>query len=69
MKKLTATETLKYVMAKLILALRELEGSGEEDEFAYGERTAYVECLEWLQNWRLAAKCGLDYDVETKYPL
>ncbi len=68
MKKLTAEETLKYVAEKLNYSLAELQGVEEED-FIVGERTAYVECLEWLQRWERAAENGLGYDIEKRFPL
>ena len=41
----------------------------ERNEFQYGERTAYTECLEWIQMWKYADINGLDFDIEQKYPL
>ena len=39
------------------------------DDFLYGEKTAYVECLEIIQEWKKAKAFGLDFDIEKKYPL
>ena len=44
-------------------------GSLEDDDFTYGEKTAYVECLEMMQLWVKAKKLGLDYRIEGRYPL
>ncbi len=70
MKKLTAEETLKFMIELLTQALEELEDSVEEgNEFVYGEKTAYVECLQWLQNWNKASLNGLDYNIEKRFVL
>ncbi len=68
MKKLTAEETLVKLIGALTESLTELT-LGEQNEFVYGEKTAYVECLEWIQAWQRAGECGLDYDVEARFPL
>ena len=47
--------------------LREARAAGED--FAYGEKTAYTECLELIQLWEGAKENGLDYEIEKKYPL
>lgn len=69
MKKLTAEETLKYMIQVLTRNLMELENNPEETEFIYGEKTAYVECMECLQRWQYAEENGLDYDIEAIFPL
>ncbi|MDE6373129.1 MAG: hypothetical protein K2L72_01375 [Clostridia bacterium] len=71
MKKLSATETLNYLIELLIYCLDNLQ---EEDNigdggFVLGERTAYIECLEIVQFWECARKNGLDFDIEAKYPI
>ena len=55
MKKLTAHETLRYVIALLTYYLDELGNAKEFDEnqFEYGEKTAFVECLEIIQRLSL----------------
>ena len=40
-----------------------------EDQFVYGEKTAYTECLEWLFHWDEAEILGLKFDVEKRFPL
>ena len=40
-----------------------------EDQFSYGEKTAYTECLEYIQTWEKAAENGLAFDIERKFPL
>ncbi len=71
LKKLTAHETLRYVIALLTYYLDELGNAKEFDEnqFEYGEKTAFVECLEIIQRWEHAAENGLDFDVENRFPL
>lgn len=44
-------------------------GNLENDDFTYGEKTAYVECLEMMQLWKGAKEIGLDYNIEERYPL
>ena len=65
-------ETLCYIKTMLVDRLKELQKikSDDENHVAYGEKTAYVECLEWLQTvWEDAKKNGLDFDIEKIYPL
>ncbi len=69
MKKLTAKETLKKLIAALTDSLIELEECPTQTEFIYGEKTAYVECMGWVQRWRSAAKNGLNYEIEKRFPL
>ena len=40
-----------------------------QDLFLYGEKTAYVECLEMIQEWEEFKTFGLDFDIEKKYLL
>lgn len=66
-----AKEVLEYLAQLLLLYIEELKDAraNDADAFRYGERTAYTECLEIIQMWEKAAKIGLDFDIETKYPL
>ena len=57
MCKRNAEEILKYMISK------------ENDEFGYGEKTAYVECLEIIQQWEKAKENGLDYEIEKFFSL
>ena len=45
------------------------ECSTGKKDFFYGEKTAYVECLEIIQQWEKSEIFGLGYDIEKKYPL
>ena len=68
--KRSAKEVLEYMASVLLMYLEELSGVGSSDDpFLYGEKTAYTECLEWVQVWDEAEKNGLDFHVETRYPL
>ena len=72
MKKLTGRETLQHLVELLTANLDELNfaTSKDENQFAYGEKTAYAECLEAIQRlWSKAEKNGLDYEIEKRYPL
>lgn len=70
MTKHTACETLEFIIKTLLAYLEELSISDDgSDEFICGERTAYVECLEIVQGWKDAAKIGLDFDIENRFPL
>lgn len=67
--KLDASDVLKYMIDILITYIKELIEIVQEDEFAYGERVAYTECLEMVCLWKDCAKHGLDFDVEQRFPL
>lgn len=71
MEKISAEKVLKNLITLLISYLDELFDYKDVDEqqFYYGERTAYTECLEWIQDWEYAELYGLDFDIEQKYPL
>lgn len=71
MKK-TAEEVLVGMIGLFIEYLCELQDAtaGAPDcQFAYGEKTAYVECLEMIGKWECAAQFGLDFDVEERFAL
>lgn len=64
----TAEKILHYLKNLLEEYLRELSGI-RGCGFLYGEKIAYTECLEIIQQWN-DAKCeGLNYDVEKRYPI
>lgn len=59
-------------MSELLLCyLEELADSKVDgDQFVYGEKTAYTECLEVIQYyWSQAKRHGLDFNIEGRYPL
>ena len=71
MEKKSAEETLKVVIDRIVVSLEELGevGDSEKEQFQYGEKTAYVECLEWIQLWISADENGLDFEIEKRFPL
>ena len=70
MNKFTAQEILQYMIKLLIEYLEELSTMDKlYDDFIYGEKIAFIECLELIQLWEDAAKNGLDFNIEKKYPL
>ena len=70
MKK-NAEQLLSDLIKHLIDYLTELSDVFDEPstQFVYGEKTAYVECLEWLSAWERAEESGLNFNVEEKFPL
>ena len=71
MQKKTANELLIFLISMLTDYLEDLSSSSalDENQFCYGEKTAYTECLEWLQAWDFAEAFGLDFEVEKRFPL
>ncbi len=69
MKNLTAKQTLLYMVELFTEYVQELEMADKNNDFAYGEKTAYIECLEVMQHWKGAKAAGLDYEIEKRYPL
>ena len=71
MQKKTANELLIFLIPLLTSYLEELSSSSalDENQFCYGEKTAYTECLEWLKEWEFAEMFGLDFEVENRFPL
>lgn len=64
-----AEETLKALTKTIVENLRELNDL-EENPFISGEKHAYVECLEVIQEiWEHARQNGLDFDIEDSFPL
>lgn len=68
---MSSEDTILYLKELLLYYLDDLKevGDNQNNLFAYGEKTAYTECLEVLQLWENAARHGLDFDIEKKYPL
>lgn len=71
MQKKTANELLIFLISLLTAYLEELSSSSalDADLFCYGEKTAYAECLELLQQWEFAKTNGLNFDVKNRFPL
>ena len=70
MKK-NADQLLSDLIELLIYYLTELSDVFDEPttQFVYGEKTAYVECLEWIEDWEHAEEHGLNFEVEERFPL
>lgn len=69
-KRLSAKEALHYLIGIIHTNLEELgEHNDACNQFVYGEKVAYVECLEVLQLWEFAENYGLDYEIERRFPL
>lgn len=68
---MSADEVVKFLIEKFLVYVDDLKDyqDVEGEEFQFGERVAYTECLEYLQMWIHAAEYGLDFDVEERYPL
>ena len=64
----SAKEILIEMIVTFTEYIEEIE-SEKQDMFLYGEKTAYVECLEMIQEWEECKTYGLDFDIEKKYPL
>lgn len=71
MKDLSAENVLELLIHRLTDHIDDLKdyGNVEGELYQYGERVAYTECLECIQQWKKAAEYGIDFDVEEKYPL
>ena len=69
------TKNSEEILKKLIIFLnqniKELlkykDKAGEQ--FQYGERIAYTECLEIIQEWDKAKANKLNFEIEKRYPL
>ena len=70
MRKRNANVILKSMLEILILYLEELSDGKDipNEQFLYGEKVAYAECLGWIQYWKKAQKYGGDFDIEKRYP-
>lgn len=70
-EKKSSDDLLKAMIEMLLVYIAELfpYKDVEGEQFQYGERVAYTECLEWLQTWEYAEINKLDFDIEQRYPL
>ena len=57
-----------YIRLKEYAELELEELADCHDDFAVGEKYAWVICLELMQKFRGAKKLGLDYDIEERFP-
>lgn len=55
----------------LLINLEELKGytNKKNEQFEYGEKYAYIECLEYVKMWEKAEEFGLNFEIEERYPL
>lgn len=65
-KSLTSDEIVIRMMNVILNNLDELKGVQNipEEAFQYGEKTAYIECFELMQEWEKAGNFGVGFDVE-----
>ena len=71
MRKLKAEEVLKMLIDLLLEYIDDLKDYKDQEstQFQYGERSAYTECIEYIQLWERAEENGLTFDIEERYPL
>lgn len=64
-------KVLRCLAKYLLECIEELSENKDtkEESFQYGERVAYTECLECLQNLAKDIHCVPNFDIEKKYPL
>lgn len=61
-------ETIKRTIGMITENLEELNEEAIT-EFGLGAKSAYVECLEYLQQWKNAEENGIDFEIEGRYPI
>ncbi len=68
---MNAKAILTYTIQLLTYYLTELAEVKNEpsQQFLYGEKLAYTECLEILLFWNKSEKKGLKFNVEQTFPL
>lgn len=71
MTRRNSDEILKTLINFLNQNLKELSKYKDvsNEQFQYGEKTAYAECLEVIQDWEHAKSNNLDFEIEKRYPL
>ena len=71
MIKRSSDEILKTLILFLKQNLKELSKYKDKlgEQFQYGEKTAYAECLEVIQDWEKAKSNRLDFEIEKRFPL
>ena len=67
-EKLNPEDTINRAIGMITENLEELNGE-EISEFGLGAKSAYVECLEYLQQWKNAEENGIDFEIEARYPI
>lgn len=71
MVKRNSDEILKTLIFFLKQNLKELSKYKDrlDEQFQYGEKTAYTECLEVIQDWEKAKSNQLNFEIEKRFPL
>lgn len=66
-----AEKLMKKLIDILLTNLEELKSyiDKEGEQFEYGEKCAYIECLEYVKLWNKADDNGLDFEIEERYPI
>ncbi len=68
-----SNESAEYALAQMIheicKKLDELKFSYQNDDYTNGMKTAYVECLEIIQMWEKSKLFGLNFHIESMYPI
>ena len=64
---MNAEEVLINLISIITLNLEELKNYSSKNQFIFGEKTAYVECLEVIQSWEKSGQQNLNYNVQKKY--
>lgn len=64
----TDEEVLLILKDTIEISLEEISAL-KRTSFLFGEKMAYVECLEIIQSWEKAKEIGLNYDIEERYPV
>ena len=67
-EKLNPEDTINRTIGMITENLEELNGE-EISEFGLGAKSAYAECLEYLQQWERGEDNGIDFEIEKRYPL
>ena len=62
-----AEDVLTKLIRIITINLEELNCYKPKNQFVYGEKTAYIECLEIIQSWDNSNKHKLDYNVQQRY--
>ena len=68
--KMKEKQLIEYLITVILERLDDLYDEATEfNQFVFGERTAYVECLEIIQECIDAAQYGLAFKIEGRYPI
>lgn len=60
---------LLLLIDHILSSLDELKNGCPGDDFILGQKYAYVECLELLQNLTNSSALHIDFKIENKYPI